>query len=239
MWGVGSGSIKRTPMLLVNEYFRSLQGEGVYAGHPMSFLRLFGCNLACKWCDTPYSRVGTGSKYELSAQEVVNKVKNLPTRKGDWLCITGGEPLFQSVELQKVINLLALDGINLTIETNGSYPIPSWAKKVTSWNADIKCPSSGEGGKSLEEWLYLEPIHQVKFVVGDRTDISFVTKTLERNPKRTSTILISPCLFVDSSGNLGKRSKEWIPTVASFCIEMNLIFSLQIHKVIWGAKRGV
>ena len=226
-------------MLLVNEYFRSLQGEGIYAGHPMSFLRLFGCNLACKWCDTPYARVGTNSRYELSAQEVVNKVKNLPTRRGDWLCVTGGEPLSQEKELQKVINLLSLDGVKLTIETNGSYTIPGWAKSIASWNADIKCPSSGEGGKSLEEWLYLGPSHQVKFVVGDRTDLSFVTKTLDRNLKRSSTVLISPCLSIDSSGNLDKKSKEWAPTVASFCIEMNLIFSLQIHKVVWGAKRGV
>jgi 7-carboxy-7-deazaguanine synthase len=226
-------------MLLVNEYFRSLQGEGIYAGHPMSFLRLFGCNLACKWCDTPYARVGSSSKYELSAQEVVSKVKSLPTHKGDWLCITGGEPLLQGEELQKVINLLTLDGVKITIETNGSYPIPSWSKKVASWNADIKGPSSGEGGKSLEEWFYLGPVHQVKFVVSDRTDLSFVTKTLERNTKRTSTVLVSPCLLLDSSGNPDKRTKEWIPTVASFCIEMNLVFSLQIHKVVWGAKRGV
>jgi len=226
-------------MLLVNEYFKSIQGEGTYTGHPMAFLRLFGCNLACKWCDTPYARLGINSKYELSAQEVVGKVKALPTKKGDWLCITGGEPLFQGEELQKVINLHSLEGIKLTIETNGSYPIPNWYKKVASWNADIKCPSSGEGGKSLEDWLYLDPLHQVKFVVGDRTDLAFVTKTLERNPKRTSTVLVSPCLSLDPSGNFDRKSKEWIPTVVSFCIEMNLIFSLQVHKVVWGAKRGV
>jgi 7-carboxy-7-deazaguanine synthase len=226
-------------MLLVNESFRSLQGEGVYAGHVMSFLRLFGCNLACKWCDTPYARLGSNSRDELSVQEVVTKVKGLPTKKGDWLCITGGEPLLQGEELKKIVTLLSLEGIKVTIETNGSYPIPSWGKTVASWNADIKCPSSGEGGKSLEEWLHLDPIHQVKFVISDRTDISFVLKILDRNPKRTSTVLVSPCLSIDSAGNLDRKTKEWIPTVASFCIEKNLIFSLQIHKVIWGAKRGV
>lgn len=226
-------------MILVNEYFRSLQGEGIYTGYTMSFLRLFGCNLACRWCDTPYSRRSTDTKVELSAQEVVEKVRNLPTRKNNWLCITGGEPLVQERELQKLLNLLSFDGVRITIETNGSYPIPSWQKQVLSWNADIKCPSSGEAGKSLEEWLYLEPVNQVKFVVADRADLSFVTKTLDRNPKRTSTVMVSPCLFLDSSGNLDKKSKEWAPTVASFCIEMNLIFSLQVHKVVWGAKRGV
>jgi 7-carboxy-7-deazaguanine synthase len=205
----------------------------------MSFLRLFGCNLACKWCDTPYARLANNPKYELSAQEVISKVRNLPTKKGDWLCITGGEPLFQEKELQKVINLITLEGWKVTIETNGAYPIPNWSKQVDSWNADIKCPSSGEGGQSLEEWLYLDPVNQVKFVVGDRTDLSFVIKTLERNPKRTSTVLVSSCLSLDQYGNLDKKSKEWVPTVASFCIEMNLIFSLQIHKVVWGAKRGV
>lgn len=231
-------------MLKVNEIFRSIQGEGLLTGHPMTFLRLFGCNLACKYCDTDYAKSsttipGNRSFEDLTIKEVINRVKGLPTRKGYWVCITGGEPLVQEEELGRLVGLLSLEGIKITIETNGSFPKPDWAKRVTSWNADIKCPSSGEGGRSLDEWFYQTPADQVKFVVSDRKDLIFVESALVRNRERTSTILVSPCLELMPNGEISKQSKIWVPTVASFCVEMNVVFSFQIHKVIWGAKRGV
>lgn len=226
-------------MLRVNEIFKSIQGEGTLTGQPMTFLRLFGCNLDCKYCDTDYSRKVGNPYEELSVKEITTRIKGLPTRKGHWVCVTGGEPLVQEEELGKLVNFLTLDGIRVTIETNGSFPIPTWSKRIASWNADIKCPSSGMGGKSLDDWFYLTPFDQVKFVVSDRTDLIFVGKALERNKARTSTILVSPCIDLLPNGEMSRKSKEWLPAVASFCVEMNIIFSLQIHKVIWGAKRGV
>ena len=40
--------------LKVNEIFHSIQGESTYAGLACVFVRLTGCNLRCRWCDTPY-----------------------------------------------------------------------------------------------------------------------------------------------------------------------------------------
>ena len=225
-------------MLQVNEIFKSIQGEGLLAGVPTTFVRLHGCNLNCKWCDTGYSK-GSSPFQEMHITEICSRVKKAPTKKENWVCITGGEPLFQESELSKLVAFLNLDNYNITIETNGTYPIPNWKNLITSWNADIKCPSSGEGGKSLDEWFNLPPINQVKFVVEDRQDLIFVSETLERNANRTSTVLVSPCIRFDLNGEINKKSKEWFPTVASFCVEMNVIFSLQIHKVIWGNKKGV
>ncbi|MEA3557828.1 MAG: 7-carboxy-7-deazaguanine synthase QueE, partial [Candidatus Thermoplasmatota archaeon] len=55
--------------LRVNEMFASFQGEGTRTGLPTVFLRLSGCNLDCKWCDTEYSK-GPGSGSEMEIDEV-------------------------------------------------------------------------------------------------------------------------------------------------------------------------
>lgn len=39
----------------VMEVFASIQGEGAYVGEPQVLLRLRGCPLRCRWCDTPGS----------------------------------------------------------------------------------------------------------------------------------------------------------------------------------------
>lgn len=231
-----------TQTLLVNEIFKSLQGEGLLTGIPTSFLRLQGCNLGCVYCDTLYA-----SRPEVSLQaqtwsvpDLVDQLSILPTREGNWICITGGEPLIQEPGVKDLVDILCSRGINVSIETNGSCPVPPWWKKIDSWVPDIKCPSSGEAGKSRPEWLALRSIDQVKFVVGTRDDLFFVDQTLKQNRgKISSTVIVSPCISLKKDGTLSKESREWLPVVADFCKETNLRFSLQIHKFIWGQKRAV
>ena len=43
-------------MLIVNEIFLSLQGEGTRAGRPCVLVRLTGCDVGCRWCDTRHAR---------------------------------------------------------------------------------------------------------------------------------------------------------------------------------------
>jgi 7-carboxy-7-deazaguanine synthase len=225
--------------LRVNETFRSLQGEGVLSGVPTSFIRLQGCNLQCPYCDTLYaSRDATGG-IEMELGELVDRIKGLPTRKGRWVCITGGEPLMQPEGLHSLVNCLYREGIRTSIETNGTYAKPTWWTKVDMWISDIKCPSSGVREPLLSEWLYLRARDQVKFVVGTREDLLFVDRVIRDYPNSNSTILVSPCLSLRKDGTLTQESREWLSIVADFCKETELRLSLQIHKFIWGAKKGV
>ena len=99
----------------VSEIFTSFQGEGPYVGTPATFLRLYGCNLDCEWCDTDIST------YEMLSVDDVAEIlltqmefNNIKT-----LIITGGEPTLQMEEIKRLIKELP-DDIRIQMETNGS-----------------------------------------------------------------------------------------------------------------------
>ena len=228
----------------INEIFLSLQGEGVYQGVPMVFIRMQGCGLlpGCSFCDTQYARDPDGG-FEKTIDEVVGNVSKLLPYYGGWVCITGGEPLFQFMELEQLVRKLKEGGYKVTVETNGSYKPPKWYTLVDSWDADIKCPTSGVCSVSKEMWLHLRQQDQVKFVVSSSDDLQFVKDVLNRNKTYNATVLISPAAHVLLDERAGKIeeywNKEWLQECWEFCIENRLRFSLQIHKMVYGNRRGV
>src|SRR5436853_2093565 len=104
------------PMLRITEIFHSIQGESSHAGRPCVFVRLTGCNLRCRWCDSEYTFTG-GEK--MSVDEVVAKVKGYGCRLVE---VTGGEPLAQA-EALPLIARLCEEGLEVLIETSGSIDI--------------------------------------------------------------------------------------------------------------------
>ena len=76
-------------MLQVTEIFASIQGETSHVGLPFTFVRLTGCNLRCRYCDTTYAYDGGE---EFSIQEIVSRVEVFGIPR---LTVTGGEPLLQ------------------------------------------------------------------------------------------------------------------------------------------------
>lgn len=114
----------------VVEIFDSLQGEGVWAGVPMTFVRLAGCNapelgLGClEWCDTR-DAWGPGAGSERSIDSVAAEVR-FPR-----CCVTGGEPLLQEEEVSLLVAALHLRGVLVHLETNGTLvprfsPLADW-----------------------------------------------------------------------------------------------------------------
>ena len=103
------------PRLFVSEIFSSIQGEGLLVGVPSTFVRLSGCNLRCRWCDTPYtSWEASGSSRDL--EELLAEVHLLGHRH---VVLTGGEPLIQPAVVALSQRLRAA-GHHLTIETAGT-----------------------------------------------------------------------------------------------------------------------
>ena len=141
----------------LSEIFTSFQGEGLHAGRRHLFIRLGGCNLRCRYCDTPGSLERATSfricRGRAEAEEVSNPVSpanvlehvdRLLATEGavDGVALTGGEPLLQAPFLAALLQG-PLPRPRL-LETNGMLPGPleQVLPLVDSVSMDIKLPSN-------------------------------------------------------------------------------------------------
>src|SRR3982750_3404840 len=172
-------------MLRVTEIFHSIQGESTHAGRPCVFVRLAGCNLRCRWCDSEYTFTG-GEKF--SIDDVVARVKSYGCELVE---VTGGEPLAQK-EAFDLIARLCDDGFEVLIETSGSIdiePVDHRAKVIL----DVKCPASGEAEKNYwPNLVTLRPHDEIKFVIADRSDYDWARGVIAQRNLAGRTILFSP-----------------------------------------------
>ena len=107
----------------VNEIFYSLQGEGMWTGTPMVFVRLSGCNLQCPFCDTNHK--------EGSLMTAARIVEEALAAGGECrrICLTGGEPTLQADKT--LLDAFHAAGFLVHLETNGTRPIPEGIDWVT------------------------------------------------------------------------------------------------------------
>lgn len=101
----------------ITEIFESIQGEGFYTGIPAIFIRFFGCDLSCQWCDSPDSKKGTKNLKPFKTYTIEALCDQLETRYRTAI-LTGGEPLIQAGIVELVCRLSS--AYNIHIETNGT-----------------------------------------------------------------------------------------------------------------------
>ena len=204
------------------EIFNSIQGEGLTMGAPTVFVRTVGCNLRCSWCDTGYSFDG-GT--EMSVDEVIDRV-------GDCfrVCFTGGEPMLQPDALELIQGLISR-GIQVVLETNGSIDLSSVPNDpLVMISMDIKCPSSGMTDRMLLSNLdLLSKKDQLKFVIKDERDLDFAVNFLREHQVDTNVIF----------GPVGGTDRlEWlVDRVLKEKMDVRVL--PQLHKIIWGDRKGV
>lgn len=205
---------------MVCETFYSLMGESTRVGRPAWFIRLSGCNLRCRYCDTTYAYEGGR---EMAVAELVAAAGECPSRL---VLVTGGEPLLQEETLDLLAEL-AEAGFEVCLETNGSRPLDRVDGRVHRI-LDLKCPGSGMAGENY--WPNLErltPEDEIKFVVSDCNDFLWAEKVIRDNELAGRLpLLISPVF-----GQVpAQEAAAWI--LAS-CLPLRL--NLQLHKYLWGA----
>ena len=96
------------------EIFHSVQGEGYHAGIPHVFIRFGTCNLRCEWCDTDFLTFETKNTIDILGEVLKFDCKRV--------IFTGGEPMLH--DLWPLHRLLKARGYNLSVETNGTIPVP-------------------------------------------------------------------------------------------------------------------
>ena len=212
--------------LHINEIFYSLQGESTHAGRPCVFVRLTGCNLRCKWCDTEYAF------YEGRRMPIAEVAEIIRGYQCDLVEVTGGEPLLQEGVYPLTEAMLA-SGAMVMIETSGSIDVSKLDPRVIKI-MDLKCPGSGECERNL--WSNLEHLtmrDEIKFVVSDRADYEWARDAITTRglAGRAGALLLSPVY-----GQLEPAA------LAAWILEDRLParMQLQMHKQIWpGISRGV
>ena len=208
--------------LKITEIFHSLQGEADTAGVPTVFVRLTGCPLRCRYCDTAYAFTG-GEWWSIGA--ILERVAEFGTR---YVCVTGGEPLAQKNSLA-LLTALCDAGYRVSLETSGALPVEAVDPRVVRV-VDVKTPDSGEEARNLYPQLAtLRPQDQIKFVIGSRADYEWSRARVATLGSGGATVLFSP-----SHGALApRRLAEWI-------LEDRLAvrFQVQLHKILWGEERA-
>lgn len=126
----------------VSEIYASVQGEGPYSGERQVFLRLAGCPLRCRYCDTPESLTAKGHP-RLTATHVVAQILKI-RGKAKTVSVTGGEPLVQAAFLEELLPLLKKKKLRIYLETAGVHPhalqrIIRWVDVVAM---DMKLPTA-------------------------------------------------------------------------------------------------
>jgi 7-carboxy-7-deazaguanine synthase len=211
----------------VTEIYASIQGESSYAGYPCTFIRLTGCPLRCRWCDTVYGFKGGVS---MTQDSILAEVRRLGTPLVE---LTGGEPLAQA-GTPALMSALGDLGYKVLVETSGSEDLSQVPDHVHII-MDIKCPGSGMTDRNkLENLKHLKPTDEIKFVVAHREDFLWAKELIvqERLIDRFKVLLSCAWGLLQPKDLAAWMMDE--PKLNSCRMQ------LQQHKYIWGPRaKGV
>jgi len=242
----------------VSEMFVSFQGEGLLAGQRQLFLRMAGCNLRCRYCDTPESlsptrhcmvRDGRHPAHQLKnpveVASVTSEVKALRSRQPavQALAITGGEPIIQAAFLDELLRALKGE-IPVLLETNGTRPelLDQLMPLVDIVSLDFKLPSNSGERELWEDHVSCLRVATsragaqvyVKVLVDEATDPGEIARAAGI-VARVSTrvpLFLQPIVLNGSRGSdLPIERLEEFHNMAANC-HRDVRFLPQIHKLM-------
>jgi len=217
-----------------------LQGEGFLAGVPSVFVRLTGCPLRCRWCDTKYAWAEEAGR-PYSVAEIVEQVQRWPCR---FVVVTGGEPMIHS-DLPQLVGGLKAASKHITIETAGIAYIPDMPCDLVSISPklsnsvpdDAKSAAIHEASRldlAVLRQLIDNYNYQLKFVVDSEADLPEIEDTIKKlgNVNRDKVMLMPQAATRDE---LLVKS----PMVAELCKQMGFTFCQRLHVLLWNNQKGM
>jgi organic radical activating enzyme len=202
--GFGAGE-----SLDVVKIFATLQGEGQRAGQPAIFIRLGGCNLACKFCDTEFDVFENKTLDEILAEVIRLRVAE------KLIVITGGEPLRQPIE--KLCELLIAQGFVVQIETNGTLFRPLHNDVEIVCSPKVKTQIRGD---------LLERITAFKFLI---------SKTMEgyQAVPNVGQALSNAPIYIQAIDEYDtQKNADNLEYAKSLTIKNGYNLSIQLHKIL-------
>lgn len=212
--------------LRIHSIFDTIQGEGPFAGRPATFIRLTGCNLQCPMCDTEYTE-----EYFFGPPEDLHSLITIGFPFRRLIVITGGEPFRQNIT--PFVNLLALAGYTVQVETNGTLPPPEnfpWGQvtvvcspKTGKINEDVRINANAFKYVLSHDDVAVDglPIHALGHPLGLKPCVA-------RPPLLSrAKIYVQPA----DTGHVSLNSKNMKACVASV-MEHGYTLSVQIHKIV-------
>ncbi len=223
--------MQRTILSLVEKYI-TLSGEAPMTGHPVYLIRFSGCNLNCRYCDTPYR---DEENIQISVADLIGDIQaHTQEHPHLFILLTGGEPLLSERRAALTHIIGKLPHLQFFIETNGTILIQETDLANCHYIVDWKAPSAEAALPFAEANLnQLNSDRDCLKIVISSGDFEWVKATIARikqsNPELA--IFISPVW-----GKLSlSRLTEFILTN-----KLPVSLSVQLHKLIWGEdKRGV
>lgn len=225
--------------MIVNEIFYSLQGEGFLAGIPSVFVRLAGCPLRCRWCDTKYAWSEDAGQ-ERGIAEIVEAVCEWPCR---FVVITGGEPMV-NFEIRQLAQELKAAEKHVTIETAGIAYIPDIPCDLMSISPKLgnSVPAEAEQATIHEHSrldlavlgeLVANYHYQIKFVVDSVNDMPDIQEAIEQ----TGNIDPQMVMLMPQAATKSELSAK-SAMVAEICISAGFAFCQRLHIMLWDDQRG-
>jgi 7-carboxy-7-deazaguanine synthase len=224
----------------ISEIFYSLQGEGFLAGTPSIFVRLAGCPLRCRWCDTKYA-LETEAGVHYSIETIIKNIQQWSSCK--YVVITGGEPMLDE-QLPQLAKELKKLGKHITIETAGIIFIPdlpcdlmSISPKLTNSIPDTPQLAARHENLRLDTAVLGELIdnykYQLKFVVDSKNDLQEIAELLDEigRPAPENIILMPQAKTTEQL--LAKS-----PVVADMCKKTGYTFGQRLQVLLWDNKRA-
>lgn len=216
--------------MVVNEIFHSIQGEGTLAGTPSVFIRLAGCPLQCKWCDTKYAWE-TGEGEELPIPEIVNRIAHWPCR---YVVITGGEPMVNP-QLADLAKALKERNKHITIETAGIKFVSGLVCDLMSVSPKLSNSGAKKGPDPFSpvRQLIRRYPYQLKFVVDSPDDLPEIQQAV----KQIGEVSAEKVMLMPQA----KTRDELIaksPMVAKLCRETGYLFCQRLHILLYDGVRG-
>lgn len=235
------GAVETVTLPLSEVFGPTFQGEGPHTGRRCGFVRLGLCNLACEWCDTPYTWDSTRYNVakecpDTSIDDIAAKVKRLGV---DLMVLSGGEPLMHRAKLRDLFH--ACGTVTWHVETNGTIPPPSWwAVEVAHTTVSPKINTGDRESKrlrplALAAWAALSRQGKAafKFVVTDVDDIRQIDDLVADFDILPESIWVMPEGV--TSGSVLCHHRD----IADAVLTAGYNTSTRLHVLLWDNTRGV